>query len=129
MKAMSPEAVIVGGRIERAWPAIARGVKNAVEKIAFRGLPSASIIVTHSREYPPLSGRAKVSFDRHVLPLGFPGWLLQGFGLFPDFPIDQITCILSESRFRIASSFDFFNERNANVKSRGISHSYGIDVA
>ena len=57
LKGLSPEAVIVGGRIARAWPVIAEEIKNAVEKNSIcRGLPSARIIASTLGEIPTLMG-------------------------------------------------------------------------
>lgn len=57
LKGLSPEAVIVGGRIARAWPVIAEEIKNAVEKNSIcRGLPSARIIASTLGENSALMG-------------------------------------------------------------------------
>lgn len=57
LKGLSPEAVIVGGRITRAWPLIAEEIKNAVaENSICRGLPSAVIIASTLGEDPNLFG-------------------------------------------------------------------------
>lgn len=57
LKGLSPEAVIVGGRIARAWPLIAEELKNAVaENSICRGLPSARIIASTLGEDPTLIG-------------------------------------------------------------------------
>lgn len=57
LKGLSPEAVIVGGRIARAWPVIGEEIKNAVEKNSVcRGLPSARIIASTLGENPNLMG-------------------------------------------------------------------------
>lgn len=57
IKGLSPEAVIVGGRIARAWPLIANDLKNAVEeKSICRGLPAARIIASTLGEHPTLMG-------------------------------------------------------------------------
>ncbi len=57
LKGLSPEAVIVSGRIARAWPVIAEEIKNAVEKNSVcRGLPSARIIASTLGENPNLMG-------------------------------------------------------------------------
>jgi len=45
LKGLSPEAVIVGGEISRAWPLIADELTNAVAQSSIcRGLPSARVI-------------------------------------------------------------------------------------
>ena len=57
LKGLSPEAVIVGGRIARAWPVISEEIKNAVEKNSIcRGLPSARIIASTLGAQPTLMG-------------------------------------------------------------------------
>jgi len=57
LKGLSPEAVIVGGRIAKAWPVIADEIKNAVEKNSIcRGLPSAGLIASTLGENPTLMG-------------------------------------------------------------------------
>jgi predicted NBD/HSP70 family sugar kinase/predicted transcriptional regulator len=57
IKGLSPEAVIVGGRIARAWPLIADDLKNAVEENSIcRGLPTARIIASTLGEHPTLMG-------------------------------------------------------------------------
>jgi predicted NBD/HSP70 family sugar kinase len=57
IKGLSPEAVIVGGRIARAWPLIADELKNAVEENSIcRGLPTARIIASTLGEHPTLMG-------------------------------------------------------------------------
>ncbi|MGH9823913.1 MAG: ROK family protein [Blastocatellia bacterium] len=57
IKGLSPEAVIVGGRIAAVWPLIADDLKMAVEEASIcRGLPSARIIASTLGEYPRLMG-------------------------------------------------------------------------
>jgi predicted NBD/HSP70 family sugar kinase len=57
LKGLSPEAVIVGGRIARAWPVIAEELKNAIEKDSIcSGLPSAQIIASTLGAQPTLMG-------------------------------------------------------------------------
>ena len=57
LKGLSPEAVIVGGRIAKAWPVISEEIKNAVEKNSIcRGLPSARLIASTLGENPTLMG-------------------------------------------------------------------------
>ena len=57
LKGLSPQAVIVGGRIARAWPVISEEIKSAVEKNSIcRGLPSAQIIASTLGENPTLIG-------------------------------------------------------------------------
>ncbi len=71
LKGLSPEAVIVGGRIARAWPVIADEIKSAVEKNSIcRGLPSARIIASTLGENPTLMGALSL-----VLAAKFAAWL------------------------------------------------------
>jgi len=57
IKGLSPEAVIVGGRISRAWPLISKELKKAAaESSLCRGLPSPRIDVSSLGEQPPLMG-------------------------------------------------------------------------
>lgn len=47
LKGLSPEAVIIGGQISRAWPLIADELRNAVAHNSIcRGLPSARVIAS-----------------------------------------------------------------------------------
>lgn len=52
----SPEAVVVGGRITRAWPLVADALGEAVERSIRRGLPSARIIASTLGDPPTLMG-------------------------------------------------------------------------
>jgi len=52
----SPEAVVVGGRITRAWPLISEAVGETVERSIRRGLPSARIIASTLGDSPTLMG-------------------------------------------------------------------------
>lgn len=56
IQGLSPEAVIVGGPMVRAWPLIAEETKRAVEKSICRGLPPARIIASTLGEQPTLMG-------------------------------------------------------------------------
>ena len=57
LKGLSPEAVIVGGHISRAWPLIAEELTNAVAQSSIcRGLPSARVIASTLGENPRLMG-------------------------------------------------------------------------
>ena len=57
IKGLSPEAVILGGRIARAWPLIEEELKAAVvEHSLCRGLPSPQIFVSSLGEQPRLRG-------------------------------------------------------------------------
>lgn len=56
IQGLSPEAVIVGGPMVRAWPLIAEETKQAVEKSICRGVPPARIIASTLGEQPTLMG-------------------------------------------------------------------------
>jgi predicted NBD/HSP70 family sugar kinase len=53
---LSPEAVIVGGRITRAWPLVAEAISETVERSIRRGLPSARIMASTLGDPPTLMG-------------------------------------------------------------------------
>jgi predicted NBD/HSP70 family sugar kinase len=52
----SPEAVIVGGRITRAWSLVSEALGETVERSIRRGLPSARIIASTLGDPPTLMG-------------------------------------------------------------------------
>lgn len=52
----SPEAVIVGGDITRAWPLIADALSETMERSVRRGLPSARILASTLGREPTLMG-------------------------------------------------------------------------
>jgi len=52
----SPEAVIVGGEITRAWPLIADALSETMERSVRRGLPSARILASTLGSQPTLMG-------------------------------------------------------------------------
>lgn len=57
IKGLSPEAVIVGGRIVRAWPLISKELKNAVEENSIcSGMPYAVIIASTLGSNPRIMG-------------------------------------------------------------------------
>ena len=57
LKGLSPEAVIIGGDISRAWPIISEDLTEAVnENSICRGLPSARLIPSTLGEDPRLMG-------------------------------------------------------------------------
>jgi predicted NBD/HSP70 family sugar kinase len=65
IKGLSPEAVIVGGEIARAWPLIAGELKSAVEKNDIcRGLRGARIIPSTLGEAPRLMGALSLVLSR-----------------------------------------------------------------
>jgi predicted NBD/HSP70 family sugar kinase len=56
IQGLSPEAVIVGGPMVRAWPLIAEDTRQAVEKSICRGVPPARIFASTLGEQPTLMG-------------------------------------------------------------------------
>lgn len=65
IKGLSPEAVIVGGEIARAWPLIVGRLKKAVEKNSIcRGLQSARIIPSTLGDSPRLMGALSLVLSR-----------------------------------------------------------------
>jgi predicted NBD/HSP70 family sugar kinase len=52
----SPEAVVVGGEIARAWCLVERALTEAIENSVRRGLPSARILPSTLGEKPALRG-------------------------------------------------------------------------
>src|SRR5919112_1056263 len=66
---LSPEAVIVGGPIVRAWPLISCGVRAAVEESICRGLPPAQIIASTLGEEPTLMGALSLVLTAKFTPV------------------------------------------------------------
>jgi predicted NBD/HSP70 family sugar kinase len=65
IKGLSPEAVIVGGEIARAWPLISDEIKRAVERSNIcRGLQGARIIPSTLGETPRLMGALSLVLSR-----------------------------------------------------------------
>jgi predicted NBD/HSP70 family sugar kinase len=52
----SPEAVVVGGSLVRAWPLVAGALGETIERSIRRGLPSARIIASTLGDQPTLMG-------------------------------------------------------------------------
>jgi len=52
----SPEAVVVGGEIARAWPMVEGPLRDTIEHSVRRGLPSAPILPSTLGEHPTLRG-------------------------------------------------------------------------
>jgi N-acetylglucosamine repressor len=52
----SPEAVVVGGQLTRAWPLVEGALKQTIEHSIRRGLPSARILPSTLGENPTLMG-------------------------------------------------------------------------
>jgi predicted NBD/HSP70 family sugar kinase len=66
---LSPEAVIVGGPIVRAWPLIASDVREAVGESICRGLPPAQIIASTLGEQPTLMGALSLVLTTKFTPV------------------------------------------------------------
>jgi N-acetylglucosamine repressor len=60
---LSPEAVVVGGRITRAWPIIAPSLEETIQRSIRRGLPSARIVASTLSE-PTLMGAVSLVLAR-----------------------------------------------------------------
>lgn len=52
----SPEAVVVGGEIARAWPLVEKALTETIEHSVRRGLPSAKILPSTLGDQPTLRG-------------------------------------------------------------------------
>lgn len=61
---LSPEAVVVGGVITRAWPLIADELGATIDKSIRRGLPSARIVRSTLGDQPSLVGAASLVLAR-----------------------------------------------------------------
>jgi predicted NBD/HSP70 family sugar kinase len=66
---LSPEAVIVGGPIVRAWPLLAGDVREAVGESICRGLPPAQIIASTLGEQPTLMGALSLVLTTKFTPV------------------------------------------------------------
>src|SRR4051812_29609713 len=66
---LSPEAVIVGGPVVRAWPLIACDVREAVSESICRGLPPAQIIASTLGEQPTLMGALSLVLTTKFTPV------------------------------------------------------------
>jgi predicted NBD/HSP70 family sugar kinase len=66
---LSPEAVIVGGPIVRAWPLITGDVREAVGESICRGLPPAQIIASTLGEQPTLMGALSLVLTTKFTPV------------------------------------------------------------
>lgn len=60
---LSPEAVVVGGQITRAWPIIAPSLEETIQRSIRRGLPSARIVASTMSE-PTLMGSISLVLAR-----------------------------------------------------------------
>ena len=60
---LSPEAVVVGGQITRAWPLIAPSLEETIQRSIRRGLPSARIVASTLQD-PTLMGAISLVLSR-----------------------------------------------------------------
>jgi predicted NBD/HSP70 family sugar kinase/biotin operon repressor len=60
---LSPEAVVVGGDITRAWPIVSASLEEAIQRSIRRGLPSARIVASTLQE-PTLMGAISLVLAR-----------------------------------------------------------------
>jgi predicted NBD/HSP70 family sugar kinase len=61
---LSPEAVIVGGAITRAWPLIEKALTEKIERSVRRGVPSARILRSTLSGDPTLKGALSLVLAR-----------------------------------------------------------------
>jgi predicted NBD/HSP70 family sugar kinase len=61
---LSPEAVVVGGVIARAWPLVADALSETIERSVRRGLPSARIMPSILGDHPTLMGAISLVLAR-----------------------------------------------------------------
>jgi predicted NBD/HSP70 family sugar kinase len=61
---LSPEAVVVGGAIARAWPLVAEALVETIERSVRRGLPSARILASTLGRQPTLMGAISLVLAR-----------------------------------------------------------------
>ncbi len=61
---LSPEAVVVGGAIARAWPLVADALSEPVQRSIRRGLPSARIVASTLGDQPTLMGALSLVLAR-----------------------------------------------------------------
>jgi predicted NBD/HSP70 family sugar kinase/predicted transcriptional regulator len=61
---LSPEAVVVGGAIARAWPLVADALSETIERSVRRGLPSARIMPSILGDHPTLMGAISLVLAR-----------------------------------------------------------------
>jgi predicted NBD/HSP70 family sugar kinase len=69
VQGLSPEAVIVGGPIVRAWPLIAEDIKRSVEESICRGLPPSRIIASTLGAHPTLMGALSLILAAKFAPV------------------------------------------------------------
>jgi predicted NBD/HSP70 family sugar kinase len=61
---LSPEAVVVGGAIARAWPLVADALSETIQRSVRRGLPSARIMPSILGDHPTLMGAISLVLAR-----------------------------------------------------------------
>jgi N-acetylglucosamine repressor len=61
---LSPEAVVVGGVIARAWPLVADALSETIQRSVRRGLPSARIMPSILGDHPTLMGAISLVLAR-----------------------------------------------------------------
>jgi predicted NBD/HSP70 family sugar kinase len=61
---LSPEAVVVGGAIARAWPLVADALGDTIQRSIRRGLPSARIVASTLGDQPTLMGALSLVLAR-----------------------------------------------------------------
>jgi predicted NBD/HSP70 family sugar kinase len=61
---LSPEAVVVGGVIARAWPLVANALSETIQRSVRRGLPSARIMPSILGDQPTLMGAISLVLAR-----------------------------------------------------------------
>ena len=69
IQGLSPEAVIVGGPMVRAWPLIAGDVRTAVQESICRGVPPAHIIASTLGAEPTLMGALSLVLTAKFTPV------------------------------------------------------------
>ncbi|HST50456.1 MAG TPA: ROK family transcriptional regulator [Pyrinomonadaceae bacterium] len=69
IQGLSPEAVIVGGPIVRAWPLIVGEIKSSVQESICRGLPPAHIIASTLGAEPTLMGAFSLVLTAKFTPV------------------------------------------------------------
>jgi predicted NBD/HSP70 family sugar kinase len=61
---LSPEAVVVGGPIARAWPLVGDALSQTIQRSVRRGLPSALIMPSVLGDHPTLMGAISLVLAR-----------------------------------------------------------------
>jgi predicted NBD/HSP70 family sugar kinase len=69
IQGLSPEAVIVGGPIVRAWPLIVNDIRASVQESICRGLPPAHIIASTLGAEPTLMGALSLVLTAKFTPV------------------------------------------------------------